>query len=316
VLRRAVAPFAVVGVLYLPWVPTLLDQITNTGAPWSHTPGIRGAIREVAALVRDERILVALGLAMGSGLLPLWRRPRSRPAVVALTLLGFVVVPIAIGWLAAHVEPSWATRYLAVVVGPLLLLIGLGLARAGGVGIGALAIAALLVVQPFTRLAGEFERPSDAKSNGAAIVEALGPLSAGDVVATSQPEAVPLLRYYLGEGPRYVEPAGEVDDPDVVDWRGAEERLLGSSLVATLEPIVEALRPGQRLLLVIPDTQPEQTDTAYVDAFRDQGRDAFETLSDDDRLEVVGRSDFDRRDDLEPEPSYPLTGLLLERVAG
>ena len=36
-------PFVAAAVLFLPWLPTLLDQARDTGAPWSKTPSLAPA---------------------------------------------------------------------------------------------------------------------------------------------------------------------------------------------------------------------------------------------------------------------------------
>ena len=47
---------------------------------------------------------------------------------------------LAVAWLVSQVSPAWTTRYLGVVLGPLLLLGAVGLARAGTLGLVALVI--------------------------------------------------------------------------------------------------------------------------------------------------------------------------------
>ncbi|HUF85165.1 MAG TPA: glycosyltransferase family 39 protein, partial [Acidimicrobiia bacterium] len=216
-LRRAAIAFGVVGLCYLPWVPALLSQVSNTGAPWSFTPSLRNVVRELAALFRDERILVVLVLGAGVGAAPLVRRWSSRDGLALIVLAVLVAVPIVIGWGLAHVEPSWATRYLAVVVGPLMVVLGVGLARAGGAGVTALVLATILILQPFTRLGG-LPLPRDAKSNARDVAATVAPrLAPGDVVLVAQPEAVPLFATELGEGFRYVSPTGPVEDPLLMD---------------------------------------------------------------------------------------------------
>ncbi|HVE92387.1 MAG TPA: glycosyltransferase family 39 protein, partial [Actinomycetota bacterium] len=54
-VARTAAPFAVVGVLYAPWIPTLLAQARDVGAPWSKSPGLREVIWSAGAVFGDER---------------------------------------------------------------------------------------------------------------------------------------------------------------------------------------------------------------------------------------------------------------------
>ncbi len=290
VWRWAAAAFGIVAVAYLPWVPTLLGQLRDTGAPWSFTPGPRQLVRELAALVRDERVLLVLGVAAGGGLLSLRARLRSRDATVAVILGLLAGLPVLAGWLAAQVEPSWATRYLAVVVGPLLLLVGIGLVRAGTFGTVALAVTAVLILQPFTRIEGNLHHPVDAKSNAADVADEFGTrVEAGDVVVVAQPEAVPLLSWYLGDEPTYADPNGVVAEPGLMDWRGAGERLAGATVETGLEPLVDAMAPGSRLLLVVPGGPARSTDTGWVSQFRLVGAVWQLSLMVDDRLVRVDR---------------------------
>jgi mannosyltransferase len=306
-LRRGAIAFGLVGAGYLPWVPVLLSQVQNTGAPWSYTPSLRQVVRELAALFRDERILVALVLATGVGLGPLARRWRSRDALAVGSLAVLALVPIGIGWVLAHLEPSWATRYLAVIVGPLLLIIGLGLARARGLGVAAIAVTALLILQPLTRLQG-LELPRDAKSNATTLAEQMAPrLDRGDLVIVAQPEAVPLFRSVLGPVLRYADPTGTIEDATVMDWRDAEDRLRAATLADVL-PLVEELRPGQRLLVVRPGNEARTTDTPWIQLFRARGRRITEALRADQRFAVVDRL---RGDDA---PYVTFDAILYERV--
>lgn len=287
-LRRAVAAFGLVAAAYLPWVPALLSQVANTGAPWSFTPSLRDVVRELAALVRDERVLTVVALGTGVGLAGLARTWRSRDAIATAALAIVAAVPVGIGWVLAHVEPSWATRYLAVVVGPLLLLVGFGLSRAGGVGIAALAFACVLVLQPITRVNG-LPLPRDAKSNAHALADRMGPrLAAGDVVFVAQPEAVPLFRAELGADLAYADPTGLVADPTVMDWRDAETRLRAAG-TDPLEELVDGLAVGNRILVVVPGNAPRDTDTAWIELFRSAGRRAARALRADKRFVLVDR---------------------------
>jgi hypothetical protein len=306
-LRRAALVFGLVGLAYAPWLPVLASQVSNTGAPWSYTPTIRDVARELAALFRDERVLVVLALGAGTGLASLAPRWRSRDSLAAASMATIALVPVGIGWLIAHVEPSWATRYLAVVVGPLLLLVGLGLARANVAGVGAVAIAAVLVLQPITRLNG-LPLPRDVKSNAREIAAQVAPrLAPGDLVVVAQPEAVPLFRAELGGGFTYADPMGLADDPELMDWRNAEDRLRASSF-ADVAPLVDRLKVGQRLLLLAPGNDALDTDTTWIQLFRASARRTLHALRTDPRFATVDRI---RGDD----SSYvTFDAILFERV--
>jgi mannosyltransferase len=170
--------------------------------------------------------------------------------VSALLVLGIGTLLIA--WAYSKVTPAWADRYLAVIVGPLILLFGLGLSRAGRLGIVALVlIAGFWVLDPIPA-----SRAS--KSNVASVIGKLRPhLAADTLVLSTQPEQVPVLDYYLRGAGRYATPLGFVRDPRVVDWREALSRFRHSPLRSTPAPLLRSLTPGQRVLLIAPVGLPK-----------------------------------------------------------
>src|SRR5207247_1717849 len=111
--------------------PTLLYQVRHTGAPWSRVPSLREAVSEIDAVLGDERTLVAILLVGGAGLATVIARRRTRDTAAAACLIVLAVLPLAISWLSSQVEPNWATRYFAMIVGAILLVAALGLSRAG-----------------------------------------------------------------------------------------------------------------------------------------------------------------------------------------
>lgn len=222
--------FGIPALAFAPWVPTLVFHLEHTGAPWSNPP-------PALALVG------ALALAAGAAVLPrLGRDDAERMALQALAVAA-AVTPAA-GWASAHFEPGWASRYLAVLAGPLLLLAGAALARIGPVGIA--AAAALCAVWVFGLSPAEKSNVAGAS----AVVEAR--LEPGDLVVSTQPEQVPVLAHYLPAGLRYATPLGPVADPGVMDWRNALPRLEQTRSEQALAPLLDSLPAGGRVLLVAP----------------------------------------------------------------
>jgi hypothetical protein len=172
---------------------------------------------------------------------------------------------VVIAWLYAKHTPAWAFRYLAVVVGPLLLLVGLGLARAAKLGLVVLLLLCCFwVLDPHTSLL-------DAKSN---VASAAAKMAASDNpntwVISTQPEQIPTLSYYLPKITHFETPLGPVPDPRVVDWRNALERFEHGSVHRTLVPLLRELKPGQRLALVEPvhfTKQPRWMDLIYTNSY-------------------------------------------------
>ncbi len=154
---------------------------------------------------------------------------------------------LLIAWLYAKTTPAWSGRYLAVIVGPLLLLAALGLARARSLGVVALVLVCCFwVLDP---------KPSsvDAKSNVAAVAAVMRPHVGPDtLVLSTQPEQVPTIAYYLPTVTRFATPLGAVPDPRVMDWRNALSRFEHSSVTTVLAPMLRALPAGHRVLLVVP----------------------------------------------------------------
>ena len=177
--------------LYLPWVPTLLHQVQHTGAPWLNPPNsgrrsrsrsrcseaARRPCRSCSPVARGSRRSGAARGGQGAHRADLRRDDRART--------------LAVAWLVSQVSPAWTTRYLGVLLGPMLLLGALGLARAGNLGLVALAI--ILVIWAIPKSYG-----LENKSNAADLrKDSVPSLREGDLVLSMQPEQGPLLAYHL-----------------------------------------------------------------------------------------------------------------------
>ena len=176
-------------------------------------------------------------------MLALWRAggPRARAAAA---LLAIGVLTIVLAWIGSQVSPAWANRYLAAGVAPFLLLSAAGFAHAGRLGLAALAVIAVLWA---------IDGAPDEKSNVRAVTAAIAPsLRPGDVVVATQPEQVSVLHYYLPPGLRYATLTGPVPDVGVTDWRDGVERLRATTPERDLRPVLDAVRPGQRVALIVP----------------------------------------------------------------
>ena len=232
--------------LYLPWVPTTLYQVAHTGAPWSEAPDVVALLGSLGQMV-GQFAQIALILVAGAGFAALFARQGGRlsPAArAAACLLAIGVITVVLAWLSSQLSPAWANRYLAVGVGPLLLAAAAGLANAGRLGIAGLIVAAAL---------GAGDTAPDDKSNVRDIADAVAPsLRPGDIVVSTQPEQVSVLAYYLPKGLSFATLTGAVKDTGVTDWRDGPERLGATSAERDLKPLLDRLRPGQRLALVQP----------------------------------------------------------------
>jgi len=243
-VRDGAIAFGAVGLLFAPWLPTLLFQIRHTGAPWATRPSLQDALTDLAALAGGEGPSIAVFLAGGAGLAAIIGRRAGVERSTALVLLGLFGGTVALAWLSSQASPAWTLRYLAAIVGPLILLAGLGLARAGRLGLVALALVAALWIP--------FHAP-ERKSNVREVAEtASRTLLPGDLVISTHPEQVPVIAHYSRAGLGYATPLGSVPDTGVMDWRDALERLRATRPSGTLTPLLDRLPAGRRLLLVRP----------------------------------------------------------------
>jgi hypothetical protein len=242
---------AIVAVLYAPWVPTLLFQTAHTGAPWANPPGIDDLITVPGRLLGPVAQFVLI-IGAGAGVAALLREPvrRWRPeARAALALLVAVLLTVLVPWVMSQASPAWAARYLSVAVAPLLLLATLGLANAGRLGLVALALTAAISLG---------QNGPSMKSNVRDVTEAAAPsLRPGDLVVSTQPEQAPVIHHYLvangATGLRWATLWGPLHDLGVTDWRDGVERMERSSPARDLAPLLNELRPGQRVALIQPD---------------------------------------------------------------
>ncbi len=248
--------YGAVALMYAPWLPTLAYQARHTGAPWDLPPVFWSLTQAVYLMVGGRGAAIAILLAGGSGLLALRAlspaQRRIQVAAVSLLILGFGTLLVA--WVYAKISPAWAYRYLAVVVGPLILAWGLGLARGGRLGLVALALVACFwTLDP---LATARVSKSNVAWVAAGTRAKLGP---GSLVLSTQPEQVPTIAYYLPQVRRFGTTLGPVADPHVVDWRDALARLKRASRASvrsTLMPMVDSVPVGQRVLVVVPMNFP------------------------------------------------------------
>ena len=114
---------------------------------------------------------------------------KERTALIAgaVTVLG----TLAIAWLVSQVSPAWTTRYLGVLLGPMLLIAALGLSRAGVLGLAALADHLRHLGDPAT--GSRLENKSNAADLRKAVVND-NLLREGDLVISMQPEQGPAAR--------------------------------------------------------------------------------------------------------------------------
>jgi hypothetical protein len=282
-LRDAALAYGAIALVYLPWVPSLLFQARHTAAPWSTRPDLDRALTAVTNLLGGPAPAMAFALATGSGIAVMLtsRRIRGAEARTILAVATIGVVALAVAWTASQVSPAWATRYLAVLIGPLLLLGAGGLARAGALGAVVLALLAIFWADPRVHA---LESKSNAHTAAVLVRDRLEP---GDLVVATHPEQGPVMRLYLPSGLRWANAMGFVADPRLLDWRDGVERLKAAKPAATSDRMVRALRPGQRLLLVQPIIRSGSWRAPWTSLVRRRAAQWERRLDDDPRLSRV-----------------------------
>ena len=213
-IRDALLTFIAAGILYLPWLPNFIYQATHTAAPWSKAPGLGTPILISRDVFGGDRVTLVLLVAavVGLGSLFTRRMRRTREATVLWTLILLPVATLGVAWLASQFNPAYVPRYFAPVIASILLIAALGCARAGILGIAAVVLSCLFLLNP---AAAAPAYKSDMRDIGG---EMSPRLHAGDLVVVAQPESTPLAWYYLPDGLRYANTIGPVADPSYMNW--------------------------------------------------------------------------------------------------
>jgi hypothetical protein len=288
-VRDAAIGFGGAGLLYLPWVPTLIHQVKHTGAPWLNPPRFGAPVQITKSLLGGGTPTVALVLGGGSGLVAILRRrlgDRERTAVIAAASL--LVATLAVAWLFSQVSPAWTTRYLGVALGPILLLAAVGLARAGALGLVALVIVFGVWAVPKTYGLKNKSNASDLRQN------AVPQMHPGDLVISMQPEQGPLLWYHFERlggrtGLRYATPIGPTKNRMVMDWTDSQERLKAANPARNLDPLLDRLPVGHKVFLVHPVTERvDDWDAPWTQLVRRRSAQWGYALARDRRFRLIG----------------------------
>ena len=235
-----------VAVLYLPWVPTLLFQARHTGAPWSTRPSFHDLLFSAGAVMGGDTPYLALVLVGGVALGAFIVHERTGERREIVSLLTVTAVTVVIAFVSSQISPAWTTRYFAVLFGPVVLVAGQVIVRARGLGFATLA--ALVVL-----FAG-YSVKND-KENARGITGATGVrpyLKQGELIISTHPEQVPVLRYYLGPGYRWATTLGPMPDPLIFDWRDAVKRLRNQKEQPTIDSLLATVPPGGEFVVFEP----------------------------------------------------------------
>ena len=251
-VRDALLCFGAAAILYAPWVPTLISQAQHTGAPWATRPKLRAPLQSPGNLFGGDLIAIVMLIGSGLGLWALWQRRREQIGRTLVVVFCIAAAAILLAWVSSQISPAWSTRYQGVVLGPLLLFASAGLAYARWLGLAVLVFLLLwwATVTPTPSL----QDKSDVDDVAAQVGPLLRP---GDQVLSTQPEQIPVLYYYLPNAGalKYNDAIGVVDDPQVMDWRDALDRLRASRADTSLRPLLDRLPVGRRLFVFSPITE-------------------------------------------------------------
>jgi hypothetical protein len=243
--RDAATAAAIVALAFAPWIPTLLDQAAHTGAPWSIVPPLGEVVKPLTVpLGEGLGALVAL-LGAAFGLARIARRERAAPGprTSAALLATALAAGAAIAWLGAQIEPGWADRYMNAFTGPVVLLVGAGLAAAGRAGLVALGAALLIWATD-----GAPATKSNVRAVAAATAAHTQP---GDIAVVTHPEQIAVMSHYLPTDLHWATPLGPTADPSVFDWRDAERRLANADARRTLDGLLRDTE-ARHLVLIRP----------------------------------------------------------------
>jgi mannosyltransferase len=248
-LRDGALTFGAALVLFVPWIPNLIYQMAHTTSPWGY--GDLAGFGFPSSLLGSDRVTVSLAVALAVAALPLAAGERRRTPLARM-LWSLMVMALTAAFLArvvSIISPSWETRYLASILGALLLLGAVACARSGILG-----VVALVLTLAFAANAASFapQHKSDLRDVAGELASYMRP---GDVVVVGQPEQSSLAYYYLPAGLRFASPMGPIAHPSYMDWANAYSRLEAAQPARTVSALVTSLRPGQRLLFARPLTE-------------------------------------------------------------
>ena len=226
-IKDALMAYAAAVVLFLPWFPNFVFQAIHTAAPWDNKPRFGFAIQIATKVIGGASLTVVLVVAAGIGYAGLVakRSRMTREAKVLYMLLSLTILTLALGWIGSQITPDWDVRYFAAFLGPLMLVLAIGMSRAGLIGGIAIVFAVCFMIRPS---AFEPQYKSDMQDIGGEMASMLHP---GDLVIVGQPESMPLAYYYLPGGLTWSSTIGPVKDPTYVNWVNAMARFTASDPV-------------------------------------------------------------------------------------
>jgi hypothetical protein len=252
-IKDALMAYVAAVVVFLPWLPNFIFQAIHTAAPWDSKPRFGAPIQIAQSVFGGASITVILLIAAGVGYSPLANKTArmTREAKVSLMLFCLFFITLLLAWAGSQVTPAWVVRYFAPIIAPMLILVAIGMSRAGVIGAIAIVFTICFMIRPS---AFEPKYKSDMQDIAG---EMKSLLHKNDLVIVGQPESMPLAYYYLPGGLKWSSTIGPVKDPTYMNWVDAMKRYGKSdpydSTVLTKQ--LNALKPGQQVLYIRPLTE-------------------------------------------------------------
>lgn len=253
---RAVGAVAAGGLLFLPWLPSFLYQLANTGTPWAARPAAAAVVDAMiewsgTGPVGRFNFLLLLGLAVlglfGAGIdgrrveVDLRGRPLGRR--LAAVTFGTLALGVLSGML---LKSGYAARYSAVALVPFLVLAAVGSAsllddrvRTGVIGAVALlgvVVGAPMVIKPRTQAGVVAEAIAEGYEGDDVVVYC--PDQLGPAVSRLLPKLTDQLAYPVGEF------------TGLVDWVGYAERNDAADPAAFVDSVLRDHPDGSVWLVV------------------------------------------------------------------
>jgi mannosyltransferase len=240
---RVLVGLALGGVLFLPWLPSLLVQLASTGTPWAAAGGLSAIStaltvwqggRTVAAVLLGHALVCLAVLALvalptaGGGPSPGLRLGRVRSP------LPWCLLALSGGTLLVGGLVSWATssavsaRYTSVALPAFLALAAGGLAAVPARRVAA-ALLAVVVLLGLGLSAAAVRTP---RTQAGEVAAALGGAAPGDVVAFCPDQLGPAVSRLAPSGLDLVV-YPDLRPADRVDWTDYAERNAAGNPAAT-----------------------------------------------------------------------------------
>jgi mannosyltransferase len=250
-IKDALMAYVAAVVVFIPWLPNFIFQAIHTAAPWDSKPRFGAPIQIAQSVFGGASITVILLIAAGVGYSPLANRAArmTREAKVTLMLFCLFFITFVLAWAGSQVTPAWVVRYFAPVVAPMLIIIAIGMSRAGVIGAIAIVFTICFMIRPS---AFEPKYKSDMQDIGGEMYKLVHP---NDLVIVGQPESMPLAYYYLPGGLKWSSTIGPVKDPTYMNWVDAIKRYRASNPEKVLTKELSSLKPGQQVLFIRPLTE-------------------------------------------------------------